>query len=208
MLTIILKLFISYLIGSISGSLIIGKIRNVDIRTMGSGNAGGTNAFRTMGTAFAIGVIIIDVAKGYIPTKFIASYGALDSSLLPSDLLAILCGMMAIIGHVYPIYHNFKGGKGAGAGIGLVLAIYPFTMIVALCIWIFNLTITGWVGFGTILASISIATYSYIYPPENEYFLTISIAIALFIIYTHKSNIKRMIDGSENQFEKGCFSCS
>ena len=205
MFTVILNLCISYLIGSISGSMVMGKIKNVDIRTMGSGNAGGTNAFRTMGAAFALGVIIIDIAKGYIPARFIASMDILGSSSLPPDLLAILCGIMAVIGHVFPIYYGFKGGKGGGAGIGLVLAIYPFSMVVALCVWIINLFITGWVGLGTMLAAISIAIFSYINPSENEYFLITSIIIALLIIFTHRSNIKRMVDGNENQFKNVMF---
>lgn len=199
---IFIKLLVSYLIGSVSGSMVMGKIKHVDIRTMGSGNAGGTNAFRTMGAFFALGVIIIDIAKGFIPTKFVSNMLIFESTSMSPDLLAILCGVVAVIGHVFPVYHGFKGGKGGGAGIGLVLAIHPMAMVVALTVWIINLILTGWVGLGTMLAAISIAIYGYLVPCENIYFLNTAIAIAVFIIYTHRSNIKRMLSGNENQFEK------
>jgi glycerol-3-phosphate acyltransferase PlsY len=199
---IFIKLLVSYLIGSVSGSMVMGKIKHVDIRTMGSGNAGGTNAFRTMGAFFALGVIIIDIAKGFIPTKFVSNMQIIESTSVSPDLLAILCGVVAVIGHVFPIYHGFKGGKGGGAGIGLVLAIHPMAMVVALTVWIINLILTGWVGLGTMLAAISIAIYGYLVPCENIYFLNTAIAIAIFIIYTHRSNIQRMLSGNENQFEK------
>jgi len=199
---VIVKLLLSYLIGSVSGSMVMGKVKHVDIRTMGSGNAGGTNAFRTMGALFALGVIIIDIEKGYIPTKFITTLTLFNQTTISPDLLAILCGGFAVIGHVFPIYYGFKGGKGGGAGIGLVLATHPIAMVIALLVWILNLTLTGWVGLGTILASISIAVYGYFVPSENVYFLHTAIAIAVFIIFTHRSNIKRMIKGNENQFEK------
>ena len=113
----IIRIIISYLIGSISGSMIIGKFKKVDIRSMGSGNAGGTNAFRTQGSLFALGVITIDIFKGFAATYYIGmGYGEISS-------LSLICGFASVMGHIYPIYHGFKGGKGAGTLIGVLLAL-------------------------------------------------------------------------------------
>ena len=113
----VIKIIISYLIGSISGSMLVGKLNGVDIRTMGSGNAGGTNAFRTQGALFALSVIIIDIAKGYIATFYISGDFGQGAPL------GIFCGVASVLGHVYPIYYNFKGGKGAGTLVGVLILI-------------------------------------------------------------------------------------
>ena len=110
---LIIKLGLSYLIGSASGSVLLGKLKGVDIRNLGSGNAGGTNAFRTQGAAFAAGVLFVDIMKVFISAKFISAMNLpIFSRILDPNLLIILCGIAAILGHVYPIYHGFRGGKG------------------------------------------------------------------------------------------------
>ena len=104
---IIINIILSYLLGSVSGSMILGKIKGVDIRTMGSGNAGGTNAFRSIGPLFALGVVIIDIAKGIISVLFISSLTFY--SYIATDfygIIQVLCGVAAVIGHVYPLYYN------------------------------------------------------------------------------------------------------
>ena len=201
----IIKIILSYLLGSVSGSLIAGKFKGVDIRKMGSGNAGGTNAFRTQGAGFAAVVILIDVAKGFIATVYVA-YLTIPFITGPDpahiNLLLILCGVAAVVGHVYPVYFGFKGGKGAGAAIGVVLAIAPTILLIAVFIWIINLVITGFVGLGTIIAAVSIPVMSIFLSVDNIYFPYFAFPLAVFIIYTHRSNIKRMIEGNENRFEK------
>ncbi len=206
MLEAVLKIIAGYLIGSISGSLLMGKIKGVDIRKMGSGNAGGTNAFRTQGAKFALAVVFIDIAKGYISTWYVATLTVPflpESGVIPMDLLQVLCGTAAIMGHVYPIYHGFKGGKGAGAAVGTILAISPGIMLLAVLIWIINLVLTGYVGLGTMLAALSIPlmTLWFGHGLSNQYFLYFSILIAIFILFTHRSNIRRMLAGTENRFE-------
>ena len=107
---IFLNIIFSYLLGSISGSMVLGKIKGIDIREMGSGNAGGTNAFRTVGPLFAIGVVIIDILKGYVAVQCISGFdfwNIYDSNNIP--LMKITCGVGAVLGHVYPIYYSFKG---------------------------------------------------------------------------------------------------
>ena len=202
---IIINIILSYLLGSISGSMILGKIKGVDIRTMGSGNAGGTNAFRSIGPLFALGVVIIDIAKGIISVVFISSlafYSYIPTGF--SETIQVLCGVAAVIGHVYPLYYNFKGGKGAGTLIGVVGVLFPESIVYALCSWIFILVTTGFVGLGTIIASIVLVIVTYFSYPGGlgSPFGIVSILMALFIVFTHRSNIQRMLKGTENQFKK------
>jgi len=203
---ILIKFVLSYLIGSTSGSILLGKLKGVDIRNMGSGNAGGTNAFRVQGASFAAGVLGIDILKGFISTKFISamSLPIYSSSTVDPNLLIILCGVAAILGHVYPLYHGFRGGKGGGAAIGMVFAISWPSISLAILLWLVILLITGYVGLGTMLGSVSVIYFAHYFRDtiNNPYYLPFTIFLSFFIIYTHRSNIKRMLDGTENRFEK------
>ena len=194
----IIRIILSYLIGSISGSMVIGKFKKVDIREMGSGNAGGTNAFRTQGALFALGVIIIDIFKGFAATYYIGmGFGDVSS-------LSLICGFASVIGHIYPIYHQFKGGKGAGTLIGVLLAL-PLSGIVIptlILIWLVILVITGYVGFGTIITGISFPIYLYLFNNQVPELMIFGMLCSILIIFTHRSNIIRMYRGEENQFEK------
>ncbi len=202
---LIIKLGLSYLIGSTSGSVLLGKLKGVDIRNLGSGNAGGTNAFRTQGAVFAAGVLFVDIMKGFISAKFISAMNLpIFSGTLDPNLLIILCGIAAILGHVYPIYHGFRGGKGGGAAVGMVFAISWPTISLAILLWLVILLFTGFVGLGTMLGSISVIYFAHYFKDVilNPYFLPFTVLLSLFIIYTHRSNIKRMLHGTENRFEK------
>ena len=203
---ILIKLVLSYLIGSTSGSILLGKLKGVDIRNMGSGNAGGTNAFRTQGASFAAGVLGIDILKGFISAKFISAMNLpiFSSSTVDPNLLIILCGVAAVLGHVYPLYHGFRGGKGGGAAVGMVFAISWPSISLAILLWMIILVLTGYVGFGTMLGSISLIYFAHYFKDtiNNPYFLPFTVFLSFFIIYTHRSNIKRMLDGTENRFEK------
>ena len=206
LMELIVKLIVSYFLGSVSGSMLMGKLKGVDIREMGSGNAGGTNAFRTQGALFALGVMTIDILKGFIPTKFIPdiNFPFLYGIGIDAKLFIILCGIAAILGHVYPVYHRFRGGKGGGAAIGMILAIYYPVILIALLLWILIVILTGFVGLGTIISSIVVVCTAYFFMDSinNPYFFPFSILLCLFIIYTHRSNIRRMLNGNENRFEK------
>ena len=200
-----IKLGLSYLIGSTSGSIFLGKLKGVDIRNLGSGNAGGTNAFRTQGATFAAMVLFVDIMKGFISAKFISAMSfPIPPRNLDPNLLIILCGVAAILGHVYPIYHGFRGGKGGGAAIGMVFEISWPTISFAILLWLVILLLTGFVGLGTMLGSISVIYLAHYLQDtiNNPYFLPFTVLLSLFIIYTHRSNIKRMLDGTENRFEK------
>ena len=204
---LILKLLLSYLLGSVSGSMLMGKLKGIDIREMGSGNAGGTNAYRTMGAKFALGVIFIDVLKGFIAVKFVPflQFGnMLIINRVNLELIHIICGIGVVIGHVYPIFHGFKGGKGAGTMAGVLAAIFPLYLIIGVPIWLVVLVFSGYVGLSTMIASIALPICTYILYPNGIYssFGFFSVMVSIFIIYTHRSNIHRMIHGNENRFEK------
>ncbi len=174
--------------GSVSGSLLLGKIWNVDIRKVGSGNAGGTNALRSVGVVFALLTVIIDISKGAIPCYL--SMG--------NQNLMLLCGFAAVIGHVFPVFHGFKGGKGAGTLLGVIIIYEPSALIYVLSTWIIFLVLSGYVGLSTIAGTLALFLFSL---STSDYTLIIfSAASLLFILYNHRENIKRMSAGEENRF--------
>ena len=203
---IFINMILSYLVGSISGSMILGKIKGIDIRTMGSGNAGGTNAFRTVGPIFALGVIIIDILKGYIAVTYISQLNFLGfNSQISIETINIICGIGAVLGHVYPIYYNFKGGKGAGTLIGIVAALFPIQcLLYAILSWVIIIVITGFVGLGTIIAGITLAfsAYYFLLGTDMIEYIYFAFTMAIFVLFTHRTNIIRMMQGNENQFQK------
>ena len=184
--------------------MLLGKLKGIDIRTMGSGNAGGTNAFRSIGPMFALGVIFIDVIKGIIAVLYISKLSFLTQINISLDLISILCGVGAVLGHVYPIYYNFKGGKGAGTLVGIIGTLFPQSIIYVFISWLIVLIMTGFVGLGSMVSGLVLVVVTYFYYPDgiNSFFGYFSIIMALFIVFTHRSNIVRMFNGTENQFEK------
>ncbi|MEC9375366.1 MAG: glycerol-3-phosphate acyltransferase, partial [Pseudomonadota bacterium] len=146
MLELGLKIFLSYLIGSFNGSLLVGKyLGGVDIRKIGSGNAGGTNALRTKGKVFAFLVISIDVGKGIIPVVLFPTmtmFGT-DSLEVSREWLTYVCGAAVIFGHCFPVWFDFSGGKGAATTIGVLLGTSPFILSVGMIIWLLILVLIG-----------------------------------------------------------------
>ena len=200
-----INILLSYFIGSISGSMVLGYIKGIDIRKMGSGNAGGTNAFRTVGPIFALGVILIDIFKGVVAVLLISKLNFISNlSFFSVEINEVFCAIAAVLGHVYPIYYNFKGGKGAGTLIGIIGVLFPQCIIYALLSWLIILVTTGFVGLGTIIAGI-VLSLSAFFIGVNHIYLIFSICMSLFIIFTHRSNIQRMLRGEENRFEKIMF---
>ena len=196
------KFLISYLIGSIMGSMIVGKFRGgVDIREMGSGNAGGTNALRTQGIGFAIGVVIIDVGKGVVGAGVIPG---LAIPFIPADptisreWLTLSCAAAAVIGHVWPVYHHFRGGKGAATFVGTLIILSPKLILPLLLVWAWVLTTTGYVGLSTMLAGIALPIWLAITTlPEQEPLFIYCTLMAVYIVFCHRSNIQRMRNGTE-----------
>ena len=195
----------SYLIGSISGGVIIGKIKKTDIRKMGSKSAGGTNALRTMGTTFALIVVLIDIYKGYFSVQYVPSF-FMTTNLENITQIKLLAAFASILGHVYPIFFKFKGGKGVGTALGTLFAIFPISYaLIAFGIWLLVLILSGYVGFSSIIAGASIPiihNFLIKHDIDNLYLQLFGILIGLFFTFTHRENIKRMIAKEENQFKK------
>jgi acyl phosphate:glycerol-3-phosphate acyltransferase len=197
MLQDIFILVLSYLLGSLSGSLLLGHLRGVDIRQLGSGNAGGTNALRTQGFTFALGVVFIDIGKGAL-----AAFLALQfASLTYANTIAFFAVIAAIIGHVWPIFHGFRGGKGAATLVGGLLVIWPSAMLVLIAVWCLCLSLGGYVGLSTVIAGFSLLAFALLTKAAMPV-LVFSVVAAFLILFTHRSNLQRLMQKKESRFEK------
>ena len=204
MLELGVKFLISYFIGSLMGSMIMGKLRGgVDIRTMGSGNAGGTNALRTQGTLFALGVVIIDISKGAIGAGIVPELNVpfvAEDPMLSRTWLTICCATAAVLGHVWPMYHNFKGGKGAGTFVGTLIVLGPQLIIGVVGVWLWVLVMSGFVGLATMCAAVALPIYlAVMVLPEEQPIFIYATVMAMLIVFWHRSNIQRMRDGTEHR---------
>jgi glycerol-3-phosphate acyltransferase PlsY len=195
---------LSYLLGSIVGSLLLARLcGGVDIRALGSGNAGATNALRTQGKRIAFSVLVIDVAKGWIATGLIAP--ALLPGIAPaaSPLHAwcvTVCGLAVILGHVYPLWFGFRGGKGVATLVGTVLGIHPWLLIPMSLIWFAAVVLFGYVGLASILGAIALAVAIAVSNGLRQpALLTFGVLAASLIVYTHRANIARMRAGTESR---------
>lgn len=197
------KLILSYLLGSVVGSLLLGKLRGVDIRKQGSGNAGATNALRTQGKAFAIGTAVIDFGKGVVAAALIAPIAFADSGPLTLIETQLACGLAAALGHCYPVFHGFRGGKGAGTLFGMLAWLFPWVALAMLLLWLLVLTTTGYVGLGTVIAGIAFPiALVLLHGWPGPILLGLAIAAPLLLTFTHRSNLARLRDGTEHRFER------
>ena len=199
MTALITMALVSYLLGSVSGSLLLGRLRRVDIRTMGSGNAGGTNALRTQGFWFALGVVVVDVGKAVLAVLWVPAW--FDTSPSTLEIARLLCGFAAVLGHCYPLWHGFRGGKGAATAVGALAVIQPWLLIPMIGAWILVLVLSGYVGLATVVAGISLVPAA-LYRGDSTALVLFCLAVALFMTFTHRSNLKRLGAGTEHRFEK------
>jgi len=200
MTELIVKILLAYLLGSVSGSLLLGKLKKVDIRKHGSGNAGATNAFRMQGPWFGLAVVFIDIAKGVLAVGWIPVLPFSTVTLtVPVDVLVLACGFAAVLGHCFPIWHGFRGGKGAATAVGTLFIIESWLLIPVVITWLLVLITTGYVGLATVLASFSLVPVAW-YIGDMNLLIYVS-AIALFLLYTHRSNMRNLRKGTENQFQ-------
>lgn len=202
MIALIIKALLAYLLGSVSGSMVMGAFRHVDIRKSGSGNAGGTNAFRTQGFWFALGVVIIDIGKGALAAWLFPHFEiSLPGEPVSMEIQMLVCGFAAVVGHCYPLWYGFRGGKGAATAVGALALIQPMVLLPMIVIWLVVLTLTGWVGLGTMLAAIAVVPM-FIWLDASPAALWFSILLAAFIVFMHRSNIVNMLNGSEYKFQR------
>ena len=196
------KVLLAYLLGSVVGSLVVGRLRGgVDIRKSGSGNAGATNALRTQGASFAIWVILIDIAKGVIAAALLPGLGLPGIAPGSVELAAWLpaaCAFAAIVGHVFPVWHGFRGGKGVATLVGAYAGLNPVLLLPLFASWLVMVTVSGFVGLASIIAALAMPVYLLMHDgPVLTPELAFALACAVLVIYTHRGNVRRMRDGTE-----------
>ncbi len=203
---LILKALLAYLMGSIVGSLVVGRLRGgVDIRTLGSSNAGGTNALRTQGPAFAIAVIVIDIAKGWLAAAvvpelelpFVAPADS-ASAVEAGAWIPAVCAFAAIVGHVFPVWHGFRGGKGAATLVGAVAGLQAMLLAPLFITWFAVVAVSGYVGLASMAAASAIPVYLLMRDGAHlTPLLAFGLITAALVIYTHRGNVARMRAGNE-----------
>lgn len=203
-LPILITILTAYILGSIPSSVWIGKIFfDIDVREHGSGNAGTTNTIRTLGYKAGIPVFIIDALKGWFAvfmSKVI--FGYFPEIEMP-DYVQVVAAAAVVIGHIFPVFANFRGGKGVATLLGVGFGLIPIPALIALGIFMIVLFSFGYVSLASITATVTLPFVTYFFVmPESPLLLILSIAVAVFVPITHKENIKRLIKGTENKFLK------
>lgn len=213
MLNLIVITILSYLVGSIPTSIIISKmVRGIDIRDHGSGNAGGSNVFRVLGWKYGVFVIILDALKGALAVIVVARL-YLGSFPFPNatpfddfTLVQIIAGIAAVLGHIWTIFADFKGGKGIATSLGFLVAIITIDLLLALAVFSIVVLVSRYISLGSVVAAISVPIIMVV--RENIFGVDISgyhtilpftIFLAFLVIYTHRANIGRLLNGSENK---------
>jgi acyl phosphate:glycerol-3-phosphate acyltransferase len=210
---LLLKGGLSYLLGSIVGGLIIGSLKGgVDIRTLGSGNAGATNALRTLGRGAALGVFVIDVAKGWVATGLVAPWEPM-AALWGPGLAAVVpgarewsvpvCGLAVMLGHIYPVWFGFRGGKAVATFAGTLIGVGPLLLIPFVLTWLAAAVVYGFVSLASILGAVAVAVVLGVsrWQPHMP-LVTYGVLAAILIVYTHRSNIQRIRDGHESRAKR------
>lgn len=213
---------LSYLVGSIPNAIIVGKLsRGIDIREYGSGNAGGANVMRILGWKHGLLVILLDAFKGVLVVVVIARlyYGPIPfNNITPFDdftLVQVIAGISAVVGHIWTIFADFKGGKGIATALGMLLMIITIDMLIALGVFVIVVTISRYISLGSLIGAVSVPLSLVI--RENIFQVDIQgyhtllpfiIAVSLLVIYTHRKNVVRILNGTENKlnFKKKNFS--
>ena len=207
MIDALIKCLLAYALGNVMGGAIVGRLRGgVDLRQQGSGNIGATNALRTQGKAFAIAVLLIDVFKGAIAARLLPMLPAFpDSAMaLPRETLAYLCGVSVAIGHCYPIVLGFKGGKGVATLGGVFAALLPAALPLMLLLFVLLILCTGYVSAATLAAAFGALLYVLLIDAQSLLGVAslFTIGMVALVLFKHRQNIQRLLDGSEHRFER------
>ena len=206
----------AYLLGSIPFGFLAAKAKGIDIRSVGSGNIGATNAMRVLGKPTGIAVLFLDALKGYIACAFLPPpiYNWLiphfsgffqyfhDTPFEFQMRLYVIAGVFAVLGHNYTCWLKFKGGKGIATTAGVYIALAPWPLLMALVVFILAVFITRYISVGSISAAIALPAAVWIMPPNNLLLGIVTTALGVMAIYKHKSNIQRLMAGTENKFGK------
>ena len=197
-LQLLLLTLLAYLLGSVPFGLLLAKTKGVDIRTQGSGNIGATNVLRCLGKPLGITCFVLDVLKGFLPAFVFPIIGKIGVDF-PG--IGILFGAAAILGHNFPIFLKFKGGKGVATSAGVLLGVAPLAVGIGILTWAIVFKLSGYVSLGSIIASLAVIITGW----AAGYSMATALALTLLgalSIYRHRSNIQRLLRGEENKFEK------
>lgn len=201
MIELAAKILVAYLLGSVLGSMVVGRLRGVDIRSMGSGNPGGTNALRTQGKAFAAAVMLIDVGKGWLASAMLAPLPlpAIPRAVPPfSAWLPVACATAVIVGHVYPAFYGLRGGKGVATFIGAVLGLQPWLVVPLLLAWLLIVVLTGFVSLASIAAAVTLPLLLWGSDAQPRVpLLAFGAFVAAFVALAHRANFARIREGTE-----------
>lgn len=201
----IVGIIISYLIGGIPFGYLIAVIKGIDIRTEGSGNIGATNVGRVLGEKYGLIIFILDMLKGFIVVFFIPALvsSAVNIPTTTDNLLVVLCGFCAVVGHAFPVYLKFKGGKAVATSFGVFIWLVPISVGIAFGVWFLTVIVTRYVSLGSMIGSLSLVGVIVIVVDspfgDNIYLSVMSVAVAILIIARHTSNIQRIIAGTEKK---------
>lgn len=205
MATVIVALATGYVLGSIPSGVWLGKaFKGIDIREHGSRSIGATNVFRVLGAKLAIAVLIVDMAKGFLAC-YLASHLDLGDTVLTSGQLAVIAGLAAILGHLFPAFARFKGGKGVATAAGMLLFLTPLEVGFALVVFVLTVAITRYVSLGSIVGSIFFSSsvlierYHLGYTHGDE-ISGLAILLVILVLFAHRANIRRLLSGTENRF--------
>ena len=190
-----LALVIAYLLGSIPFAYIAGRLHGVDLRTVGSGNLGATNVFRTLGRTVGVVVMILDIAKG-------AAAVLIAQWLAGGAWWPLAAGALAILGHVFPVWTGFKGGKGVAVAGGALIGLVPAASGVLIVLWLLLVVLTRYVSVASIVCALAAAPLAWAFGAPWSYVAFIALA-GLFVIWKHRENIQRLLHGTENRIHLG-----
>ena len=201
-LTFAFLVLLAYLLGSIPTSVWVGKIfYKVDVREHGSGNAGATNTIRVLGWKAGLPVFIFDVFKGWLAVSLADFFLAL--MVLPENLVYFKMSLAAavVLGHVFPVFAGFRGGKGVATLLGIGIALYPVTVWVVLAVFLVVLLLSGYVSLGSVTAAIFFPFIDhFLFHQDSAWLSMLSILVAVFLLITHRKNIRRLLKGEETRF--------
>lgn len=196
-----MALLAAYLLGSVPGGLFLGRIAGVDLRAEGSGNAGATNAVRTRGLGFGVLVFAFDAGKGIVAVALLPYLVSLGT--VPYGWLAAACAGAVILGHVFPVWFRFRGGKGFATALGAILTLSPLGLAVVAGIWVLVLVLTGYVSAATLLGAVAFPVYVAATGHGHwDPLLVFAIALAVFLMFTHRTNLMRLAWGNEHRFKR------
>ena len=195
----------AYILGSIPAGYIAGRICGVDLRVQGSGNIGATNALRVLGTGWGYTVFLFDFLKGLIPVLLADLWSGQTGTIHPASAPGALAALCLLLGHSFPIWFGFKGGKGIASSAGVMVALFPIAFLVSLLAWTLFFTITRYVSVASIAAAIALpvtVTILFALHKSDWLALLVSILMCLLAVWRHRTNITRLRAGTEPQFEK------